>query len=246
MEFLNNPWFIGIGGGILSGLIVTFISRALLSRRDQREYAQKVMAANREVVYAVRPGISENLVPTPEVLDSLVEATARKYGVDRKDLYRPAEIAQDLMKEVMDSSFISAKAKEDYCTKLGGLSEPKTTKPAIRAITTTSSSKNWRPQGVEEYRSRMVSMMSIMMGVLAATMTALLAFSREGFFSSLSNEAKDQFTTLLLPALLTMAATGLSIGLMSLLKELQKRSDERRRDPDKKDLESEENKKDSK
>jgi len=93
---LNNPWVIGIGGGIFSGLIVTFISRLFLSRRDQREYAQKILGANREIIYAVRPGISEGIIHAVGVLDALVEATARKYGVDREDLYQPYEIAQDL------------------------------------------------------------------------------------------------------------------------------------------------------
>ena len=61
MELFNNPWFVGIGGGILSGLIVAYISRLIFSRRDNREYAQKVSQANHEVLYAVRPGISEVL-----------------------------------------------------------------------------------------------------------------------------------------------------------------------------------------
>jgi hypothetical protein len=159
VEILSNPWFIGIGGGILSGLIVTVISRALLSRRDDREYAQKVLGANREVVYAVRPGISEGLVPTVDVLDSLVEATSRKYGVDRKDLYRPFEIAQELMKEVMDSSFISAKTKEDYCTRLGALAKPTMPLPPIEGGVTSEEQEARRPAAVEEYRSRMVSTM---------------------------------------------------------------------------------------
>ncbi len=52
-------WAIGIGGGILSGLIVAYISRLIFSKRDNREYAQKILQANNEVLYAVRPGISE-------------------------------------------------------------------------------------------------------------------------------------------------------------------------------------------
>jgi hypothetical protein len=85
---LNNPWVSEIVGGTLSGLSVNLFSRFLLSGRDQREYAQKLFGANREVVYAVRPGVSEGMVPTVDVLDALTEATARKYGVDRNDLYQ--------------------------------------------------------------------------------------------------------------------------------------------------------------
>ncbi len=45
LAFLNNPWLIGIGGGIFSGFVVTYTSRAILSRRDRREYNQKVLSA---------------------------------------------------------------------------------------------------------------------------------------------------------------------------------------------------------
>ena len=33
LDWLNNPWIVGIGGGTLSGLLVTFVSRKVLSRR---------------------------------------------------------------------------------------------------------------------------------------------------------------------------------------------------------------------
>ncbi|WP_440221759.1 hypothetical protein ACQQ2N_11720 [Dokdonella sp. MW10] len=183
MEVINNPWFIGIGGGILSGLIVTLISRMVLSRRDNREYAQKVLGANREVIYAIKPGISEGLIPASEIIQSLIEATARKYGVEAKNLYRASEIAQELMKEVMDSSFISAKTKEEYCAQLARLVAAPSTQPS----STHQKPRDERPSsGMEEYRSRMISMMSIMMGMGAASMTLFMVLSKNAPFASLT------------------------------------------------------------
>ena len=106
MDIFNNSWVIGIGGGILSGLIVTLITRYLFSKKDNKEYAQKVSTVNREVVYALRPGISEGHIPDNEVLASLINATARRYKVERGDVYQAKQIAEELIKDIMDSSFI--------------------------------------------------------------------------------------------------------------------------------------------
>ena len=89
MEWLNNPWVISILGGIL----VFFISRILLSRKDRGEYGQKLQSANREVIYALRPGIAEGHVPDLRTVQFLINATARKYAVDESDLYDPTQIS---------------------------------------------------------------------------------------------------------------------------------------------------------
>ena len=56
---LNNGWVVGIGGGILSGLIVAWLTRTLFSKKDQKELAINISSANREILYAIRPEISE-------------------------------------------------------------------------------------------------------------------------------------------------------------------------------------------
>ncbi|WP_339618177.1 hypothetical protein [uncultured Gilvimarinus sp.] len=112
MDILNNAWVVGIGGGLLSGLLVTLITRYIFSKKDDKEYVQKLATVNKEVVYALRPGISEGHIPDEEVLSSLINATARKYKVARDDVFRPKQIAEELIKEILDSSFISSETKK--------------------------------------------------------------------------------------------------------------------------------------
>ncbi len=125
MELLSNPWIIGIGGGIFSGLVVTVITRAIFSRRENREYVQKVTVANHEVLYAIRPGISEGVIPTNNVILSLISATARKYAINANDMHDLNAVSSELVKEVMDSSFISAQSKQEFCSKLTSITEDK-------------------------------------------------------------------------------------------------------------------------
>ncbi len=172
MDLFSNPWIVGIGGGVLSGLIVTVISRFVFSRRDDREYAQKVASVNREMTYALRPGISEGHIPNEEVLSSLINATARKYRVNRSDVFRPKQIAEELIKEILDSSFISSLTKQDYCETLAHLV---TDKPAINEAQEQVTEKKLAES---EYRARLMSAMSSILGLTAAMATMAMVFTR--------------------------------------------------------------------
>jgi len=176
MEFLSSPWVIGIGGGVLSGLVVTFITRFLFSRADNREYAQRVVTANQEILYAVRPGISEGVIPSQEIISSLVNATASKYRVDSSSLSDSNNLAEVLTKEVMDSSFLSAAAKMDFCDKLAQLRPVAKTKAEQIEIDAT-------PRRISaesfEFRQRFISRMSMMLGLMAAVMSILFVVIRQ-------------------------------------------------------------------
>lgn len=174
MDWLNNPWIVGIGGGVLSGILVAVVSRWVLSRRDRKEYHQKVLAANMEVIYAIRSGIPEDHVPDRKIVDSLLSATARKYGVDRTDLLDPPQIGDELTKEIMDSSFISASTKRQYCAKLEALNPPEPIPDGEIGLTAIQLASK---TNLEAYRARMVSTMSVTLGIVTGLMTIVLVFS---------------------------------------------------------------------
>ncbi|AQP98862.1 hypothetical protein B0W48_03045 [Pseudoalteromonas aliena] len=169
MDIFNNSWVIGIGGGILSGLIVTLITRYLFSKKDNKEYAQKVSTVNREVVYALRLGISEGHIPDNEVLASLINATARSYKVERGDVYQAKQIAEELIKEIMDSSFISSETKKNYCETLAHLVV------AEKVGELSNSLNNERVLIESEYRRKQTERMSSVLGVTAAMGTMIVA-----------------------------------------------------------------------
>jgi len=206
MEWIYNPWIVGIGGGVLSGILVAIVSRLLLSRRDRREYAQKLLSANREVVYAIRPGISEGHIPEPHVVEALVRATARKYSIDKADLYDPAQVGEELTKEIMDSSFISAKTKQDYCNQLKCY-HPQSEK-ASKAIEIAAKFLASTKTGFSEYRSRMVTTMSIMLGVMTTLMSAVFVFSEA--FDSGSLGAKSESVKFLWPAIIAITTIAMA------------------------------------
>jgi hypothetical protein len=237
MDLLSNPWVVGIGGGILSGLIVTTVSRFVLSKRENREYLQKVFSANRELIYSIRPGISEGIIPSPGVVESLIVATARKFGVERRDVYGPPELVQELLKEVMDSSFISAKVKEDYCTKLATLAErPESVEAHSDAAEVKATIERVRGETIAEYRQRTTTMMSIMMGTLAAVMTGLFAIFTELKPEVLAKGTQmpiDDFlrrVPVLLPTLLSVVTVVATMWLLMTYRDLMRKRASRTRD----------------
>ncbi|MEQ0878392.1 hypothetical protein [Enterobacter vonholyi] len=117
-NFINNSWFVGIVGGILSGLVTTWIGRKLFSEKDKKEYIRKVDVTNKEIVYSLRSAISDNVHHDHKIITSLMSATARKNGVLLADIYSIKEVTEDLIKEVMDSSFIPSEYKKRYCETL--------------------------------------------------------------------------------------------------------------------------------
>lgn len=117
-DILNNAWVTGIGGGLISSVIVFFATRYFFSKRDNGEYIQKTATANNEILYSIRPLIIEKRVPTQLMLNAVRFSSAKKYGVRQVDLYNEFTLSSDLMNEIMGNSFLSSDQKIDFCNLL--------------------------------------------------------------------------------------------------------------------------------
>jgi len=201
MEILNNPWVIGIGGGILSGLVVTLVTRNLFSRRDNREYAQRTVTARQEILYAVRPGISEGVIPSRDVVRALTAATASKYSVDPEDLYSVNTLVDVLVKEIMDTSFLSASVKAEFCMKLRDL---RRTEPIDIQLTEQGDAAPRSTPELAEYRRRMVRMMSAVLGVVAAMVSGMTSVLAGTWAAGASLESFRKPLLVLFPAITTI------------------------------------------
>jgi hypothetical protein len=111
----QNVWFIGLSGGVISSLIVKFVTKAILSKEMKVDYKQKVEMANNEIFSAIRPSIAENIFPPKEIIESILKATAKKYGIDKKDLYSINSLCDDLIKEIMENTILSLQQKSLFC-----------------------------------------------------------------------------------------------------------------------------------
>lgn len=127
-DLIANPWIVGIGGGVISSLIVFFITKFFLSKKENREYEQKVRLATNEVVYAVRPLVIDKAIPANDVLAALRSAIAVKYGVKVSDVIGIKQLVSILVLEILSNSFLNSSQKNEYCNLLMTMKdEPKQT-----------------------------------------------------------------------------------------------------------------------
>lgn len=117
-NIFSNEWFTGIVCGIISGVIVYWITTRVYSRKQDKEYRQRVKAANNEILYTIRPLIVNRTLPSENVWLSLIQATSRKYQVGVDDLYSVISMRNDLVKEVLDNPFLDTKQKGEYTNLL--------------------------------------------------------------------------------------------------------------------------------
>jgi hypothetical protein len=205
MDIFNNPWVVGIGGGILSGLLVTIITRKFFESKDNKEYLQKLKLANNEVLYAIKPFIVDGEVPSKDIIYSLRVATSRKHSVDLNDIVSLAEISENLIKDVLDSSFISNNVKTEYCQKLSQL---------IPQESEANEVEKAKTQAITEYRSRVVTAFSIILGVFAGLLTSYVGFMVSFEGSELYSKFK-----ILLPSFLAFLMAYFAITLIKVAKE---------------------------
>ena len=184
MEILNNAWVVGIGGGILSGLIVTWISRIMFSKKENSIYVQNLQSANNEVIYALRPAISENKFPSVEIISALIEANSRKFKVKRQDMYNIKQLAEELTKEIMDTSFISYDKKDALFQHLVDLYNEEEVIEIKENVIVRSDLE------VQEYKKRLLNRVTIMLGF----MTTIVFFMSTMFsyYNSIFNSIRAQ------------------------------------------------------
>lgn len=117
-DLVANPWIVGIGGGVISSLIVFFITKFFLSKKENKEYEQKVRLATNDVVYSVRPLVIDKAIPTNDVLAALRSAIAVKYGVKTSDVIGIKQLVSILVLEILSNSFLNSSQKNEYCNLL--------------------------------------------------------------------------------------------------------------------------------
>ena len=78
LAFLQNPWVVGIGGGIVSGIIVYFITSWLYKRKDNSKYLEQISRANLDIIQALKPYVAERGLPEKEIVDAIADVSAKQ------------------------------------------------------------------------------------------------------------------------------------------------------------------------
>lgn len=116
--FFQNNWVVGIIGGIISGLIVYWITFMLVERRKKSNHEKDVLTANNAVLSVIRPYIADSGIPDEKRIDAIANAISRKYKINREEMYSLPEIYEDLVLEFMSNLYIPTETKKTTITEL--------------------------------------------------------------------------------------------------------------------------------
>ncbi|MEX6587139.1 hypothetical protein [Paraclostridium bifermentans] len=177
-KFLENPWVVGIGGGIISGIIVFYISNWMMNKKDSNEYIRKIELANDEVINMLKPYIADVGLPNGKVLDSIISSVARKYKIEINKMFTVKIICEELIREIISNVYVSNDKKNEYTEQLS---------EHIKKIEETNA-KDSKETGFDkissqqEYRRKLNRQYSILlsMTVMCVTMTMLAVLTISG------------------------------------------------------------------
>lgn len=118
IEFLQNQWVVGIGGGIISGIIVFFITKWILQRKDKSRYFEQISSANIDIIRTLKPYVAEKGLPDKQIIDAIISSVARKYNVEYSELYSVRVVCEELICEIIGNVYVSAEKKKEYSIQL--------------------------------------------------------------------------------------------------------------------------------
>lgn len=117
-DFLQNAWFVGITTGIISGVLVFFLTKWIMDRRGKVEYFKQVSNANNSVISALKPYIADRGLPNICIFKSIVSSTSRKFGINEKDMFSVSVYCEELINEIIGDVYVSNEKKCEYTNAL--------------------------------------------------------------------------------------------------------------------------------
>ncbi len=176
MGIFQNSWFIGIATGIISGVLVFFITKFFMNKKDKTEYYQNVKNANDRVIAALKPYIADKGLPVPEVFDSLIKSTARTYQVQQEDMFSIENYCEELIREIISDVYVSNDKKEQYTNSLADYkSESLKTKIDVKSEKAISDIK--LSEMKSKYNSRLSLYLSMFVALFGSFATSIILMS---------------------------------------------------------------------
>lgn len=204
--FLQNQWVVGIGGGIVSGIIVYLITKWIFQRKDNSKYLEQINTANMDIIRTLKPYVAEKGLPEKEIIDAIILSTARKYKVKNDELYSIRIICEELIREIIENVYVSTDKKKEYSIQLKEyLHELSTEQDKSLLISDIQNEiKNTENTDKSEYRQKMTSILSVFISAFAATLTGFVTLLFPNGFSWSTYNSELILIIIALPSLMIM------------------------------------------
>lgn len=113
-DFLSNSWVVSI----ISGIIVFFLTNAIIMLKDRRKHKKQISDANSMVLNRLRGYVVDNGLPPKEIINSVKASTAREYNIKYEELLSIKELCEELITDIIGNIYISNDNKVKYIDML--------------------------------------------------------------------------------------------------------------------------------
>ncbi|MEC0273879.1 hypothetical protein [Peribacillus frigoritolerans] len=117
LKLLKELFGVGFAQNLFTGLIIFFIGNIITKIKAKKDYMAALKQANLKVFYILRRLISEQELPNKDIFLAIHNSIARDYRVMPEDMESYDIISENLVKEIMDTDFLSYEEKLKYSTK---------------------------------------------------------------------------------------------------------------------------------
>lgn len=144
VNFVSGPLITEILATLVGSFLIWTVNRirkSILKQAETKAYLKNIESANQEVIVKLIPGINEGYYPSREIIASLLEAESLRHLVKKSEVYSIGQVINELIREVMDSGFLSQEQKNLHTNKLLEISHSSETLSVTDAVTEDSLSK---------------------------------------------------------------------------------------------------------
>lgn len=214
MNFFENAWFVGISTGIISGVLVFFITKWIMDKRGKVEYFKQVHNADQNVINALKPYIADNGLPEIEIFEALIASVARSFCIDRSDMFSIGTYCEELIREIISDVYVSNDKKQEYTNSLAEYKRnlEKSKEKAGDIVGISSLSSNYG-----EKMRRLISVyLSICTAVLGMLGSFIVVFGNENMEIKSFWYPFDKTPIIWIPVLLLMLVVLIMLFIMTL------------------------------
>lgn len=102
-------------------IVTTIISKIIFNKATNKERQKQVNNANNEIIRILRPYVVEKDILSKKIISSIIESIVRKFGVSANELYNIKEICEELIREILESSYVDSNKKKEYISYLNDI-----------------------------------------------------------------------------------------------------------------------------
>lgn len=117
-KFFQNNWVLGICTGLISSIIVYFLTTWLSFKISKHDYLKRVKLANDKVVLILKSYLVNNNLPSVKVIDAVIASVSREFDVKIVDLYSISIFCEELIRQIIENTYISNDIKNNYIENL--------------------------------------------------------------------------------------------------------------------------------